>query len=458
MKILNRRRQRAEASRREEKALLDEELERLPDKYRLPLLLCYFEGRTHEEAAAQLGWTPGQVKGLLDRGRERLRFRLSRRGVTLSAAGLAMVLGETAWAATMISPRLAVPTVLAGMNLVSGKTLVECGVSASVVTLVKGGLSMYPKKMLLVLALLLFGVGAAIWASAAGGGPEQPVGQKKLEQGKEEIGPGLLVLNEKEAEKGKEKKKDDGDSAEEEAVIDRFIDILKNPSSPGRLAACEALGKRGTKAKRALPEMMKYLKESLEAFDNNQFRDLSMVRWSILPATISIGGNGQETFDFLANALKTKAAVGINRDILIACLGRFAAGCDKAVKSKVRVELQVIAETEMLSDMAKKALIVAKGECLGEIQYNLFRDDRQGKPLKLSAGTPNKVEMLDGFTSNLTCQIDKDDAVRVGWTGGNQFPSPGIHFVIVWGKDGTTGYIKANVSHERDNNEEKRKK
>jgi len=55
-----------EASKREERELLDEELERLPDKYRLPLLLCYFEGRTQEEAAAELGFTAGKVKGLLD--------------------------------------------------------------------------------------------------------------------------------------------------------------------------------------------------------------------------------------------------------------------------------------------------------------------------------------------------------------------------------------------------------
>ena len=123
----------AEASRREEKELLDEELERLPDKYRLPLVLCYFEGRTQEEAAAQLGWTLGQVKGLLDRGRERLRFRLQRRGVTLSAAGLAAVLAETAWGAT-VSPQVAAPVLKAAMNLVSGKTLAACGVSEAVAT------------------------------------------------------------------------------------------------------------------------------------------------------------------------------------------------------------------------------------------------------------------------------------------------------------------------------------
>jgi RNA polymerase sigma factor (sigma-70 family) len=156
-----------EASRREEKEVLDEELERLPDKYRLPLLLCYFEGRTQEEAAAHLGWTPGQVKGLLDRGRERLRFRLLRRGVTLSAAGAALLTHTTLSAA--VPRKLAVFTVEAALNAVSGKTLAGCGVSEAVATLAMGELIMGPKKMLLIAALVLLtgtvALAAGMWAS-----------------------------------------------------------------------------------------------------------------------------------------------------------------------------------------------------------------------------------------------------------------------------------------------------
>jgi RNA polymerase sigma factor (sigma-70 family) len=65
--------------------VLDRELSFLPEKYRAPLVLCYLEGRTRDEAAAQLGWPPARVKSRLERGRDLLRVRLARRGLALGA-------------------------------------------------------------------------------------------------------------------------------------------------------------------------------------------------------------------------------------------------------------------------------------------------------------------------------------------------------------------------------------
>jgi RNA polymerase sigma factor (sigma-70 family) len=64
--------------------ILHEELDRLPDKYRHVLMHCYLEGKSRDEAAAELGLTLNEVRGALERGRERLRNRLEKRGVTLS--------------------------------------------------------------------------------------------------------------------------------------------------------------------------------------------------------------------------------------------------------------------------------------------------------------------------------------------------------------------------------------
>jgi RNA polymerase sigma factor (sigma-70 family) len=82
----------AEMTWREVRAVLDEELTRLPASYRAPLILCYLEGRTQDEAARQLGWTLGAFRGRLERGREKLRARLLRRSVSLPAALLGAAL------------------------------------------------------------------------------------------------------------------------------------------------------------------------------------------------------------------------------------------------------------------------------------------------------------------------------------------------------------------------------
>jgi RNA polymerase sigma factor (sigma-70 family) len=77
-----------EGERSELRGVLDEELARLPELLRVPLVLCYLEGLTHEEAAGRLRWPVGTVRSRLARGRDKLRSRLTRRGLTADDATL----------------------------------------------------------------------------------------------------------------------------------------------------------------------------------------------------------------------------------------------------------------------------------------------------------------------------------------------------------------------------------
>ena len=67
----------------EELAALHDEIQRLPEKYRLPIVLCCIEEETHDDAARRLGWPVGTVHGRLSRGRDLLRGRLGRRGMVV---------------------------------------------------------------------------------------------------------------------------------------------------------------------------------------------------------------------------------------------------------------------------------------------------------------------------------------------------------------------------------------
>jgi RNA polymerase sigma factor (sigma-70 family) len=161
-----------QAAWREVEAVLDEELNGLPDKYRLPLVLVYLEGKTHVEAAALMGCPAGTMSWRLERAREQLRSRLQRRGLRFSSLLLLLFLRP---ATTRVSAAVVDRTV----NL----ALVPTSAPAPIATLTQAAdSSAAPRwlplaRPLLVLAVSL-ALGAGAWAfhswSAGAAGPDAP--------------------------------------------------------------------------------------------------------------------------------------------------------------------------------------------------------------------------------------------------------------------------------------------
>jgi RNA polymerase sigma factor (sigma-70 family) len=118
---------------REAQTVLHEELHRLPERLRAPLVLCYLENATQDEASRQLGWSLRTIKRRLERGRMLLQLRLLRRGLTLAAA-----LSTSLLAPASASENLIASTVKAAVFFVAGKT--AGSISAPVAVLVDGAL------------------------------------------------------------------------------------------------------------------------------------------------------------------------------------------------------------------------------------------------------------------------------------------------------------------------------
>ncbi len=167
-------------SDRERWTWLHEEVHKLPEKYRAPIVLCYLEGLTHEEAADRLRWPVGTVKGRLSRARELLRSRLTRRGLTLEAGALtAFFIGD---ASAAVPPALVDSTVKAAALVAAGKAAAAGTISAGAAALMQGTLhTMYLTKLKTIAAsfalagLLTTGAGVLAYQSqGTAGKPDQP--------------------------------------------------------------------------------------------------------------------------------------------------------------------------------------------------------------------------------------------------------------------------------------------
>ncbi len=177
--------------------IVQEEVRRLPEKYRSVVLLCYWEGLTQEQAAHQLGCPIGTVRSRIARARDLLRRRLVRRGLSATAGAVAIFSTASAPAALPIAPvplNLIRSSVQAAMCVAAGQSTAGV-VPASVLFLVRRvlwSLAMMKLKnvvlMMIVASLLV--LGAELWAQQKPVKPRFPEPRQQVSEGpKKPIGP-----------------------------------------------------------------------------------------------------------------------------------------------------------------------------------------------------------------------------------------------------------------------------
>ena len=173
-------------------SLLDEEISRLPDKYRAPVVLCELERKSRKQVAGLLGIPEGTLSWRLASARKMLARRLSRRGVSSSAGALAAALSVST-ASASVPPLLLSSTANAALRVAAGQALTAVAASTQVVILTEGVLKAMLLSKLKVFCAVAFAilVGTAVTGlgyQAIAGDPAQPRGAtQRVRAGQDEL-------------------------------------------------------------------------------------------------------------------------------------------------------------------------------------------------------------------------------------------------------------------------------
>ena len=162
-----------QVSARELLEIVEQEVRRLPQAYRMPVVLCLLEGHTMDEAARRLGWTVGSVRGRLERGRTRLRERLAGHGWTVAAA---LAAAEVAGGGRAVPAALAAATARHAGAFAAGQGRIPLGSAARLAEAVLRGTAAGKLNQAGLLALVLVAAcgGATVGYRALAAAPPAP--------------------------------------------------------------------------------------------------------------------------------------------------------------------------------------------------------------------------------------------------------------------------------------------
>lgn len=211
---------------------LDAELARLPEKWRTPLVLCYLEGLTQDEAATQLGWSQRTLRRRLKEAKAALGRSLARRGLPWPAA-LPVVLLSECMSPAALTPRLIRSTVETAATVVTGQAVLTTACSGNVAALMEGVLNtMFLSKIkiamaaLTLLATLALGTGGLHHRSRAVEPQKPPKAEKPLPR------------------------QEDGPKAQPKKHLDRALQLIKDSDADPYEKVCLLAEVAGVKARR----------------------------------------------------------------------------------------------------------------------------------------------------------------------------------------------------------------
>jgi RNA polymerase sigma factor (sigma-70 family) len=176
-----------DTGRDETVAVIHQEIDRLPERYRRPVVLCYLEDMTYQQAAGELRWSEATTRGRLARARDLLRSRLTRRGVALAGAGLTVAGGASPGLAAAVPAAQLRATVRAARHVALGEAAAAGAISSTAIILVKRAartMMIARLKAVAAAALLVVtmtGLAAGLAASGIRGDDPRPNGPRRVE-------------------------------------------------------------------------------------------------------------------------------------------------------------------------------------------------------------------------------------------------------------------------------------